>query len=108
MEWKTEPAGADGAELVTIRGDFDLYSSGDFFAEMSRKLEGGARRIRFDFSGVSYLDSSGVGAIIKLLQISRKVGGELRFRGIGGSPRKVLRMSNILSLMTEDSQENAV
>lgn len=107
MEWSTESTSVDGYELVTIVGDFDLYSAPEFFAVFSRHLEEGSRSLRFDFSGVSYLDSSGVGAIIKLLQTSRRVGGKLRFRGISGSPRKVLGMSNILPLLVEDPPETA-
>jgi anti-sigma B factor antagonist len=62
----------------------------------------GSSRIRFDLSGVDYLDSTGVGAIIRILQEAKKRGCELRFSGIEGSPRKVLKMSNILALMRED------
>lgn len=53
-------------------------------------------------AGVGYLDSTGVGAIIRILQEAKKRGCELRFVGVEGSPRKVLRMSNILLLMREE------
>ena len=53
-------------------------------------------------SGVSYLDSTGVGAIIRLVQAAKKMGRELRFSGISGTPRRVLVMSNIISIMKED------
>jgi anti-anti-sigma factor len=70
-------------------------------------MDSGVKKLRFDFTGVTYLDSSGVGAIIKITQASRRVSGELRFRGISGSPRKVLRMSNILSLLREEEGTDA-
>jgi anti-sigma B factor antagonist len=69
---------------------------------MLSRISEGASALRLDFSGVVYLDSTGVGAIIRILQEAKKRGCELRFAGISGSPRKVLRMSNILALMRED------
>jgi anti-sigma B factor antagonist len=101
MEWQVTKPG-DGYDEIRISGDCDLYTAPGFATAMLEAIAGGTRRLRLDFSGVSYLDSSGVGAIIRILQESRRTGCELRFRGVEGSPRKVLRMSNILSLMREE------
>ncbi len=92
-----------GFENVIISGDCDLYAAPAFAKAMQSRIAAGARKLRMDFTEVNYLDSTGVGAIIRILQDSRRTGCELRFRGVGGSPRKVLRMSNILALMEEDA-----
>ena len=101
MEWLTAP-GDDGYMDVKMKGDCDLYAAPSFASAMLERIAAGARRLRLDLSGVDYLDSTGVGALIRILQAARRSGCELRFRGIAGSPRKVLRMSNILVLMRED------
>ena len=94
---------AEGFETVAMRGDCDLYAAPAFAKAMTARISGGGS-FRFDLSGVEYLDSTGVGAIIRILQEARKHGCALRFAGVGGSPRKVLKMSNILSLMREDAR----
>jgi anti-sigma B factor antagonist len=102
MEWMIHARDAGGFENVALKGDCDLYSAPAFAKAMLSHIAEGAGRLRFDLSGVDYLDSTGVGAIIRILQEAKKRGCELRFSGIGGTPRKVLKMSNILALMRED------
>jgi anti-anti-sigma factor len=55
-----------------------------------------------DFSGVPYLDSSGIWAVIRIVQHSKSKNIDLSFRGITGTVRKVMRLSNILSIIKED------
>jgi anti-sigma B factor antagonist len=102
MEWFVSPPDSGGFENVSLKGDCDLYAAPVFAAAMKERITGGAKRLRLDLSDVAYLDSTGVGALIRILQAARCTGTELRFRGVKGSPRKVLRMSNILPLMREE------
>jgi anti-sigma B factor antagonist len=102
MEWILSSPDGDGFENVTIVGDCDLYAAPPFAKAMQACIAGGAKRLRLDLSSVGYLDSTGVGAIIRILQDAKRSGCELRFRGVEGTPRKVLKMSNILALMRED------
>jgi anti-sigma B factor antagonist len=104
MEWLISPPDTEGFENVTIAGDCDLYTAPPFARAMKERIAAGSKRLRFDLSGVDYLDSTGVGAFIRILQEARRSGTDLRFRGVGGTPRKVLRMSNILPLMHEEKQ----
>lgn len=102
MEWIIHAEGRPGCERVEMIGDCDLYSAPEFSKAMLARIASGKKAMGFDLSKVDYLDSSGVGAIIRILQEARRSGCELRFRGIEGTPRKVLKMSNILALMREE------
>ncbi len=104
MEWMIGARDQGGFENVTMKGDCDLYSAPDFAKAMLSRIAGGAARLRFDLTEVAYLDSTGVGALIRILQEGKRRGCELRFRGIDGSPRKVLKMSNIILLMREEAR----
>jgi len=88
--------------LVKISGDCDMYNAQEFFSAVTDKINSGFASIYLDFSGVIYLDSSGVGAIIKILKQSKEKKVDLKFRGISGTPRKVLKMSNIITLIKEE------
>jgi anti-sigma B factor antagonist len=90
--------------LARISGDCDLYNTPEFLGQMTDKINAGYKSICIDFSGVHYLDSSGVGAMIRIMQASKTKKMNIRFRGITGTPRKVLRMSNILNIIREDTE----
>jgi len=105
MEWNISDQTAGGGIIITILGDFDLYVTPQFFKAAREQFTPGVPGVHIDCSGVRYLDSSGVGAIIKLLQAARANRTRLTFSGITGMPRKVLSMSNILPLLKEIDEE---
>ena len=91
-----------GFETLRIKGDCDLYSAHGLTIAAQERLAKGVRRLRIDLAGVEYLDSTGVGVIIRLVQAAKAAGRELRFSGIRGTPRRVLVMCNVISLLKED------
>jgi anti-sigma B factor antagonist len=93
--------------VATVTGDLDMYAAVTFARAVEKRMDEGARRVVVDFAEVKYLDSSGVGALIRLLQKARALGGELRVASLGGTPRKVLEMSNILSILKTSTDVEA-
>ncbi len=91
-----------GRLLVKVSGDCDLYHANAFYIRVAEKIDTGFQSVCIDFSNVQYLDSSGIGAMVKIIQHSRKKNIGITFKGISGMPRKVLKMSNILSIITEE------
>jgi anti-sigma B factor antagonist len=85
-----------------ISGECDLYNSHHLYQDIVGKMDGRCGKVYVDFAEVPYMDSSGIGAVIRIIQHSRNKNIDLRFRGIAGTVRKVLRLSNILSLIRED------
>lgn len=65
-------------------------------------LSSGMKRARFDCAALRYLDSTGVGAIIKILQAAKAAQAEIRFSGLSGAPRKVLQLCNVITLIKEE------
>jgi anti-sigma B factor antagonist len=84
-----------------ISGDCDLYNAQHLFADVTEKMNGACQAACVDFSGVRYLDSSGIWAVIRIIQHSKSKAIDLKFRGIMGTVRKVMRLSNILSIIKE-------
>jgi len=89
--------------FIKFSGDCDMYSAREFLNEVIAKINEAYYSIHLDFSDVIYLDSSGVGAIIRIIKHSKEKKIDLKFRGISGTPRRVLKMSNILTLISEES-----
>jgi len=101
MEWNIFETDAEGFTRIEMRGDCDLYEAPGFARAMLAKIEAGESRLHLDLSAVAYLDSSGVGAIVRIVQSARRTGTKVRFSGIRGTPRRVLDLANILPLLVE-------
>ena len=58
---------------------------------------------------VEFVDSSGLGALVRLMQAARAKGGDLKLSGVPPKIRKTLEMTNLLShFETYDSVEEAI
>jgi anti-sigma B factor antagonist len=55
----------DGAATVLYpRGELDLDTSPGLLAEVGRRVDSGARRLVVDLAGLTFVDSTGLGAIV--------------------------------------------
>ena len=75
MEITFRPGAREDQLVVVPEGDLDLYASVAFCNAVLTRMEAGTRRLALDFNGIRYLDSSGVGALIRLLQKARQSTG---------------------------------
>ncbi|MBQ9070776.1 MAG: anti-sigma factor antagonist [Clostridia bacterium] len=56
------------------------------------------KELIFDFSGVGFMDSSGIGLILGRLEKAQSVGATLVVRGLSPTLRKLVRISGIEKL----------
>jgi anti-sigma B factor antagonist len=85
-----------------ISGDCDLYNAQYLLRDVTEKMNSAYTAVCVDFSDVPYLDSSGIWAVIRIIQHSKTKNIDLKFRGIRGAVRKVMHLSNILSIIREE------
>jgi anti-anti-sigma factor len=52
-----------------------------------------------DLSRVAYVDSSGIGTIVKILSRLKKVGGTLRLTGVKGMVEGVLKLTQVTKII---------
>lgn len=90
-----------GIRTIELYGDLDLFAAVKATEKLLRAIADAVYQVHIDLRNVNYLDSSGVGTIIKALQFAKTKNIKLSFSGIQGTPRKVLAMANILPLMRE-------
>ncbi len=58
---------------------------------------------------VEFVDSSGLGALVRLMQAARSKGGDLKLSGVPPNIRKMLQLTNLLAQFeTYDSVEEAI
>ncbi len=58
------PGPADETAIVVATGELDLHSSPPFKETLAGAIESGASRVVVDLAGVTFIDSSALGALI--------------------------------------------
>lgn len=91
-----ELSGEDRLLTVRMNGELDHR-----YAECIRKSvekeirRTGALNIAFDFSGVSFMDSSGIGLIMGRFKTVSELGGKIILYGMNKNIERIMRMSGI-------------
>ncbi|MGH9661238.1 MAG: STAS domain-containing protein [Bryobacteraceae bacterium] len=96
--------------VVRFRGRFVTGVDIDYLRQRADELKGtGCRKIVADFSGVPYLDSTGIGFIVYLYTTLAKSGGRLVLACPGARVKQVLELTRLHTiLMAYDDEASAV
>jgi anti-anti-sigma factor len=80
--------------VITLNGKLTLGPEGDQIVKtVEDRLTEGARRIIFDLSGVTVIDSTGIGRFIASFNKIMAAGGEMRMAGATGHVLQSFRIS---------------
>jgi anti-sigma B factor antagonist len=102
-----ERAGTPTNPVVTVRGEIDVATSPRLRTELSALLGRGATQITLDFSGVTFVDSSGLGVLVGALKRLRDGqgsddAGSLRIVGAQDAVRKVFEITGLETALLAD------
>lgn len=108
MEFKlrTQSLGGD-TSLVELRGELDVYSCRTARDEFRALLDSPQRRFLLDMSRLTFIDSAGLGMLVRFHQRARDMGGDLVLVGATPSTRKLFRMTGLDALFAfaQDHEE---
>ena len=90
------------AELELV-GEIDLSSAHLLVDEIDAAIEAGARTVVLDFAGVSFVNSTGLGAMVAATKRLRADGGDLVLRRFRGIPASALATTGLDRFFTIDS-----
>ncbi|HDS30884.1 MAG TPA: anti-sigma factor antagonist [Firmicutes bacterium] len=68
----------DGITVVSVEGELAVPDSDKFKDFLMQRLENGIIDMVIDFKDVPAIDSSGISALLALLQAARRKGGDIR------------------------------
>ncbi|KQY59853.1 hypothetical protein ASD11_10035 [Aeromicrobium sp. Root495] len=80
--------------VITLTGDIDIETARDLRAHFIEHVTDPASRVVVDMSGVEFMDSSGLGALVGGWQILRDT-GELRVAGALPAVERVFRLTGM-------------
>ena len=97
---------ADGVTIVELAGAL-LVGEADRICRdtVRQQLDAGERRLAVDLEGVPYMDSSGIGALVRVYNAVQQAGARCRFYGATPKVRQLLRMvrlDTVLELVEDE------
>lgn len=95
MDVRVEPVG-DSAVVVAPSGRLTMVTAGELTATVERTVAAGRTVVVVDLAETDFMDSSGLGALVTGLRVTRAAGGDLR---IARATEQVL---TVLQLTTMD------
>ena len=98
----------EGVSIFDIDGEIDLYNAPNIKKEVENCMQKGNKKITINLKNVSYIDSSGIGALISILSNLKKVGGELKLLHVYDSVKKVFELTKLTSFFQIYENEDEV
>jgi anti-sigma B factor antagonist len=94
MDLEVEEVETDLA-IVRCTGRLNMVSAPQLRETITGVIGAGRPRVAVDLSGVEFMDSSGLGALVGCLKSARQAGGDLRIASPSPQVLMVLKLSNI-------------
>lgn len=107
---KIEVSQKEGVTVLTPKGKITI-GVGDVALRdaVSEALEAGARKILFDLSGVSTIDSSGIGELVSAYTTVTNRGGQLKLASLPAKVTDILQVTQLITVFeVYDSVDEAV
>ena len=107
MKFHTKELG-DGVLVVHLDGKLNMVHAPRLRELINAHVEAGDNRIAIDLTNVDFIDSSGLGALINGLKVTRQAGGDLRIASPTEQVKLVLGLTNMERVLkTYDDAETA-
>jgi len=94
MEIQAREVG-DHIMVLRVDGRLNMVSAASLKSAIDDAVNAGKSRVVVDLSAVSFMDSSGLGALIGGLKKTRQASGDLRIAGVAQQVATVLRLTNL-------------
>lgn len=89
-----------GAVSLQLNGSLDIYTSLDLKTKIEETVETYQKALIIDLTNVEYVDSSGIGTLIKGLNITKEKDVAFAIVGVQPSIEKVFKVAGLLSFFT--------
>ncbi len=92
----TRSVAPSGDLVISLDGEFDALGASCIRQDLENIVEkGDSQNIVLDLRQVSFIDSSGVGAIVFLFKRLNSTGRKLEITGVSGQPRELLQVLQV-------------
>jgi anti-anti-sigma factor len=92
LAWST---GDDDRDVLHIVGEVDMAVVDELLGQALDRLDHSDRGIDLDFADVTFIDSSGLGVLVRLRNEAERAHKALRLRNVSGAVIRVLRVTGL-------------
>lgn len=98
-----------GRELtLTLRGELDHHGAKNVMQRMELALDAALPlKLILDFSGVSFMDSSGIAVVMRALKRMRAMGGSAAIKNVPPQAKKVFTAAGIFRIVPLEEGEKS-
>ena len=103
---ETEIKNENNITTVSVKGSVDALTAGEMTHTMNRQIDDGHVNLVIDLTGLEFMSSAGLRALLGAVKESRSHGGDLRIVSTNPGIDKVLKMSgfhNIAKVFTSQA-----
>jgi anti-anti-sigma factor len=86
----------DGGCTITVNGEVDIATVEEFLDAAEECISGGSKAIVIDLGGVEFIDSSGLGALVRIRNRARQHGADVTLAHVPAPVHRVLEVSGLL------------
>lgn len=95
--------------VVSARGEVDVFTAPDLDSELDALIAAGSARLVVDLTDVAFLDSTGLGVLVKALKHAREAGGWLHLVVTSDRIRKIFEITGLdASIPIFDTAQDAI
>src|SRR6266566_9138535 len=85
----------DRPNVLPLEGEIDLHVSPNVVASLNGMIEKKPKQLVVDLSGVTYIDSAGLAALIEGMQKVEAYGGKFALAGLQETVRSIFEISRL-------------
>jgi anti-sigma B factor antagonist len=83
------------SDVLSISGEIDMHQSPQLKQAFDPLIAKKTGRVLVDFSGVSYIDSSGLAVFIEAMQRIQAYGGKFAFYGLRDNVKSIFELARL-------------
>lgn len=95
--------------ICVIEGEININTSPEMRKAFDKIIRDDEKKVVIDFTGVSYIDSSGLATLIEMFQRLKKTGGHMRLANMSQKAKNIFEITKLHKLFEiYDSLQDAL
>lgn len=91
----------DGSCTVSVTGEVDIATVEEFLAAAGGCLDSGATAVVLDLGGVTFIDSSGLGALVRIRNLARERGADVTLDRVPDAVTRLLEVTGLTAAFVD-------
>jgi anti-sigma B factor antagonist len=109
MSLKIDTRQSNGVTIMSCQGRIVFGEEASILRDNLKRILGSTRQIVLNLSGVSYIDSGGLGTLVGVYSSARAGGADIKLTGLGQRLRDVLQITKLVTVFeVYDTEQEAV